>query len=133
MSTRPLKEITFKDLGLSFDKHPLTNQPSVVKNENAISRSIKNLVLTSQYERLFQPFVFSDVKSSLFDNHDPITVQMIKTSIEDVIASYEPRAKLISVELVDRLELNAYEVTVTYMPLNTKSVVSVEMFLERIR
>ena len=133
MATRPIKEILYKDLDITFAKHPITNQPAVLKNENAISRAVKNLVLTNKYERRFQPTVYSDVVASLFENFDPVTVQVIKNDIRNVIRNYEPRADLIRIDLHDNLELNGIDVTIVYRPLNAKELVNIAVFLERTR
>lgn len=129
----PLKEIIYKDLDLTFAKHPVTNQPAVLKNANAISRSIKNLVLTNRFERLFQPNTYSDVVATLFENFDPITVQILKNAIIDVIKNNEKRAQLMDVIINEDFDNNGLEVTVMYMPLNAREIVEVRIFLERTR
>jgi phage baseplate assembly protein W len=133
MATRPLKDIIFKDLDITFAKHPITNQPAVLKNENAISRAVKNLVLTNKYERRFRPNVYSDVIASLFENFDPITVQIISNDVKNVVKNYEPRAELLRVNLVEDLDHNGFTISITYRPLNFKDLVIIDVFIERVR
>lgn len=132
MST-PLKEILYKDLDITFSMHPYTKQPAVLKNSNAISRAVKNLVLTNRNERLFQPYVYSNVVATLFENFDPITVQILKNDITNVIKNYEPRAEIIRLDVVENFDNNGLDVTIRYKPLNSKEVVEIDLFLERTR
>lgn len=133
MAITPLKQVIFKDLDIKFQAHPETGQLSVLKNHAAITRSIKNLVFTNKYESLFKPNVYSNVYASLFDNFDPITAQVLRNDVRDVINNYEPRAELISISLQEELDLNGITITVTYRPLNMAEPVTIDVFLERIR
>ena len=58
----------FKDLSASFQTNPLSNDLIALKNESSIARSVRNLVLTIQGERPFQPTLGTGVNNLLFDN-----------------------------------------------------------------
>lgn len=106
--------IGFKDISMSFQENPLTNDLIPLKNENAIAQSIKNLVLTTPGERLFNPELGSGIYESLFDQIDIISATQIKTSAENTINTYEPRVRLIEVTVSPRPDDNAFDMTVNY-------------------
>ena len=57
----------FKDISLSFTPHPITKDLTILKNENAIKKSVRNLVQTIPTERFFNSALGSEVRDSLFD------------------------------------------------------------------
>lgn len=95
----PLERVSkeFKDISMSFQTNPLNFDIIAIKNENAIARSIRNLVLTMPGERFFRQRLGSNVKNLLFENVDPIIISAMQDEIESVIKNYEPRVELISV------------------------------------
>lgn len=100
----------FKDISMSFQINPLSYDLITVKNETAIARSLRNLVLTNRGERFFDSNLGSRVNNLLFENLDDITASSVRSEIENVINNYEPRVELISVEVTpdyDNGELNA--------------------------
>jgi phage baseplate assembly protein W len=104
----------FKDISMSFQENPLTNDLIPLKNENAIAQSIKNLILTSPGERFFNPDLGSGIFESLFDNIDFISATQIQSSAENTINTYEPRVRLIEVKVDPRPDDNAFDMTVNY-------------------
>lgn len=104
----------FKDINLFFEPHPVTNDIQVLTNERAINRSIRNLVETIPTERFFNSDIGSDVRSSLFENIDIITLVVIENQIFDCIRRYEPRVTNLNVEVNESLDENTFEVTITY-------------------
>lgn len=105
---------SFKDISLSFEPHPVTKDLAILKNERAISRSIRNIVETIPNERYFDPDFGSDVRSSLFENVDFGIVGVIESQILESIANYEPRVDNVQVEVLPEFDNNALEVTVIY-------------------
>jgi phage baseplate assembly protein W len=112
----PLNRISksFKDISLSFQVSPLTYDLIAIKNENAIARSIRNLVLTNQGERFFNNNLGSRVNSLLFESLDDITASSVRDEIENVINNYEPRVELISVDAVPDYDNNELKITIKY-------------------
>ena len=68
----------FKDLSMSFKYNPLSGDLIALKNENAIARAVRNIVLTSPGEKLFDPDFGSSVSEILFENVDDITAVSIQ-------------------------------------------------------
>ena len=112
----PLERVSkgFKDISMSFEANPLNNDLIGVKNDTAIARSIRNLVLTTPGERFFNPNLGSRVSESLFDNVDEISAASIKDEIEETIINYEPRVKLQSVKVNPDYDNHTFDVTLIY-------------------
>ena len=98
----PVERISkgFRDISMSFKTNPITNDVIGVNNDIAISRSIRNLVLTTPGERFFNPDLGSRVSQSLFENIDEISAATIRDEIEETIIRYEPRVKLQDVKAI---------------------------------
>lgn len=104
----------FKDISSSFQVNPLTYDLIAIKNETAIARSIRNLVLTSPGERFFNPTIGSKVSKLLFENVDTLTGSAIRDEIELTITNYEPRVRLTDVKVVPDYDLGEFDVTISY-------------------
>jgi phage baseplate assembly protein W len=104
----------FKDISLSFDMHPVTRDILVLKDADAIKRSIRNIVQTLPGERFFNSNIGSDVTTSLFDFIDFGSASTIQSQIKNAIINYEPRADNIKVEVIPRYDENAFEITVYF-------------------
>ena len=105
---------SFKDISLSFDPHPVTKDLPILKNQNSIIRSIRNLVETIPNERFFNPSLGSDVRSSLFEFVDFAAASVIRDQILNTISNYEPRVDNTDVEVEPRPDSNEFEVTVIF-------------------
>jgi len=105
---------SFKDISLSFDPHPVTKDLPILKNQNAIIRSIRNLVETIPNERFFNPNLGSNVRSSLFDFVDFATASVIREQIINTISNYEPRVDNVDIEVNPSPDTNEFEVTVIF-------------------
>ena len=112
----PVERISrgFKDISMSFEVNPITDDIIGVKNDTAIARSIRNLVLTSPGERFFNPKLGSEVNEILFDTVDDISAAVIRDEIEQTIIKFEPRVKLEDVKVKGDFENNQFDVTITY-------------------
>ena len=104
----------FKDISLSFDKHPVTNDILALKNEDAIKRSVRNIVNTVPSERFFNPIFGSDVKVSLFDFVDFGTASILEKQIQVAIENYEPRINNLFVDVNPKPDQNEFEITVSF-------------------
>jgi phage baseplate assembly protein W len=105
---------SFKDISLSFEPHPVTKDLPILKNERAITRSIRNLVETIPTERFFNSLLGSEVRSSLFEFVDYGTASVIQTQIETTIRNYESRVDNVKVEVDPQPDNNSFGVTVTF-------------------
>ena len=104
----------FLDLSASFQSSPLSSDLLVLKNENAIARSVRNLVLTIQGERPFAPILGSNVNNLLFENIDKLTAAAIRTEIRNTIENYEPRVEINEIIVDPNYDNNEFNVTVQY-------------------
>ena len=112
----PLERVSqgFKDISMSFQSNPLTKDLIALKNENAIARSVKNIVFTNPGEKFFNPRFGSRITNSLFENADDLTAIEIQTQIEESIERNEPRVRLTSVKAFANIDGNAFDVVITY-------------------
>ena len=104
----------FKDLSASFQTNPLSNDLIALKNESSIARSVRNLVLTIQGERPFQPTLGTGVNNLLFDNMDKLTASAIRSELRTTIENYEPRVEINEILVEPDFEGNAFHVTLQY-------------------
>ncbi len=104
----------FKDLSASFQTNPLSNDLIALKNESSIARSVRNLVLTIQGERPFQPTLGTGVNNLLFDNMDKLTASSIRSELRTTIENYEPRVEINEIIVEPDFERNAFHVTLQY-------------------
>ena len=112
----PLNKVSqgFKDISMSFQANPLNNDLIGLKNENAIARSIKNIVFTVPGEKFFNENFGSDVSEVLFENINEITASTIEDQIRLSIENYEPRVELIDVQAIPNFDNNQFDAIVTY-------------------
>ena len=104
----------FRDLSASFQTNPLSNDLIALKNESAIARSVRNLVLTGQGERPFQPVLGTGVSRLLFENMDKLTASAIRSELRTTIENYEPRVEINEIIVEPDPEGNAMDVTLQY-------------------
>lgn len=105
---------SFKDISLSFDPHPITKDLPVLVNQQAIRRSIRNLVQTIPTERFFNPTLGSDVRESLFEFVDFGTASVIRDQILNTISNFEPRVNDVDVQVDPRPDENEFEITIIF-------------------
>jgi len=104
----------FKDINLSFEPHPVTKDLQILKNENAIRRSVRNIVETIPTERFFNSLLGSDVRRSLFEFVDFGTASIIQGQIEIAIDNFEKRVENVVVEVQPIPDDNTFNVTVIF-------------------
>tara|TARA_B100000287_G_C20052101_1_gene550810 strand:- start:109 stop:501 length:393 start_codon:yes stop_codon:yes gene_type:complete len=125
---------TFKDLSVTFKKHPVTDDVITVKDKAAITQSIKNLLLTRKGERLFQPQLGSNLQKSLFEPLDYGTAGMIKSQVKETIKRWEPRVIVEDVRCEPDFNTNGYEVELFYRIIGREDrQQQAGFFLERTR
>ena len=112
----PLERVSpgFKDLSMTFQANPLNFDLIGLKNENAIARSVRNIVFTLPGEKFFDQNFGSRISASLFENIDDITASVIVDEISHSIERYEPRVDLINVEVFPDFDNNSFEVLIIY-------------------
>lgn len=135
MARGPLinREPDYVDLDLDFFPNPSTADISMKRGDDAIKRSIRNLILTNYYERPFQPGIGSSVTKLLFDNATPMTAAFVQQAVTTCIRNFEPRVRLNEVIVEIDPDNNGFNVTMKYTILNRESPSVTSLFLERIR
>lgn len=105
---------SFKDLSFNFSKNPITNDVVILKNEEAIKQSVKNLVLTKIGERPFNPYLGTDTTSYLFELSSAVSANSLIEAIEKVLLENEPRIRLVNISVDVEEDRNDYEVYIEY-------------------
>lgn len=127
------REPDYTDIDLDFFKDPTTKDLIKKTGDDAIKRSIRNLVFTNFYDRPFQPYIGSHIRKVLFDPISPMTKILLQNAISQVINNFERRVKLLSVDVSEDIDNNGYNVRLQYVILNRNLPITTNMFLERIR
>ena len=104
----------FKDISLSFKRHPVTNDVTILRNEDAIKRSVINLTRTRINERFFNDLVGTSIQDALFENMNSGVEAALEQEITSLLTNYEPRIDLNSVYVIADQDSNALEIQVDY-------------------
>ena len=112
----PLERVSqgFKDISMTFKQNPLNRDLIVLKNENAIARSIRNIVLTLPGEKFFNENFGSNVSKLLFENLDVLTASQIEDEITTSIVNYEPRVSLVKLTVTPNFETGEFDTVIVY-------------------
>lgn len=129
----PTYQKTYKDLDLDFTPHPVTGDIVQVKDANSVKRGIKNILLTENQERLFQPEIGSGLKNLLFEPMSDLTTQILEDEVRAAIEAWEGRAEIIELVVTPEEEYNRYRVAVSFRIINTLEEQQLEVFLQRER
>jgi len=105
---------SFKDISLSFTKHPVTNDLIILKNEDAIKKSVINLVRTRLNERFFNDLLGTSVENSLFELSDSDLFSFLEEEIITLIKNFEPRINLKNILLEFIEDSNDLNIKITY-------------------
>ncbi len=125
---------SFKDLSITFDKNPVTDDLIVTKDFAAIKQSIQNLLLTSPGERFFNPNIGSRIANALFEPLDFIGVNLIISEIRYTISAFEPRVELEDVTVDIDYDNNGYNISIEYKVVGLpEKTTNLDIFLERTR
>lgn len=126
-------EVAFSDLGVTMTAHPVNKRPPVFKNEEAVKRAIKNLILTSRFERPYEPLYGCNIYNRLFENFDPIEEATLKADIEEAISNYEPRAIVEDTIVRANFDQNELYVTIRFRVVNQAEPTELEVVIQRTR
>tara|TARA_Y100000992_G_scaffold244458_1_gene175574 strand:- start:84 stop:476 length:393 start_codon:yes stop_codon:yes gene_type:complete len=129
----PTYQKIYKDLDLDFTPHPVTGDIVQVKDSNSVKRGIKNILLTENRERLFQPEIGSGLKNLLFEQMSDLTTQILEDEVRSAVEAWEGRAEILEIVVTPEEELNRYRVAVTFRIINTLEEQQLEVFLQRER
>lgn len=124
---------TFIDLDLNFIANPVTGDVSRRFDENAIKQSVKSLILTNHYERLFHPEIGSQVNSLLFEPFSPLTKVMMERAIFTTLNNFEPRVEVLDVQCNLNPDNHTVYVVIQFKIINTQRPIVVDLTLQRTR
>lgn len=127
------KDKLFSDLGISFTPHPVTGNLPVYKNSEAVSRALKNLILTNHNERPYEPLFGANLTARMFENFSFLTARNIELDIRRAIKNFEPRVKVQEVKVVADEDRNGVNVTLQYTFLSSEQTDTIQVFVERVR
>ena len=123
----------FRDLDLNFQPNPVTKDVAVKEDEEAVKRSLRNLILLKRYEKPFHPEISSGIQDLLFENYDPVTYAVMRSQITDMIRRYEPRVENLEVVFDAAPDQNAITISILFTIINRQEVFQTNIFLERTR
>lgn len=124
---------TYKDLDLDFTANPITGDLVTVADSVSVKRGIKNILLTQNTERLFQPEVGSGIKNLLFEQMSDLTASILEDEVRSAIEAWEGRAEVLEIIVTPEEENNRYRVAVTFRIINQIEEQTLEVFLQRER
>ena len=124
---------TFSDLDFNFIRHPVSSDVTSRYDEEAIKQSIRNLILTKNFERPFRSNIGSQIKTLLFEPISPLLATMLQNVIVNTINNHEPRVDLLDVNVIFSPENNDAYVTIVFKIKNTETPITVNLLLERTR
>ena len=123
----------YSDLDFTFTRKPGTNDVALSYDAQAVTRSIRNLILTNPYERLWNPNISTNLGALLFENISPISADLIESEIKLLLRNFEPRAILADLVVTPKPENNSYSVYLSYYLENATIPTTVTLLLERNR
>ena len=124
---------TYSDLDLNFQIHPVRKDINRHIGDLSVINSVKNLILTSRYERPFQPDLGSNIRRLLFENMDTVTATAIEREITQTLENFEPRVNVSRAEVRADFDNNGFSVYLEFFVQNRTEPISIQFFLERVR
>tara|TARA_B100001059_G_scaffold219715_1_gene241019 strand:- start:102 stop:527 length:426 start_codon:yes stop_codon:yes gene_type:complete len=123
----------YKDLDLDFQKNTATKDIQKLTDIESVKRSVRNLIKLNHYEKPFRPEVGSNLRAMLFENITPQINHAISKQIDLLIRNYEPRCRLVQLNVQPDVDRNGYRASISFYVVNSPERVEVETFLERLR
>lgn len=123
----------YKDLSLSFTKNPVTSDVVTVTGADAVKRAIRNILATRPGEVPFMPNFGTRLDALLFEPIDPITTAQIELEIRGSIKAFEPRARIITLQVTPTVGELQYQVDLTIQIINLPEPVTLTVFITRLR
>ena len=123
----------YKDLDLDFQKNTATKDIQKLTDIEAVKRSVRNLIKLNHYEKPFRPEVGSNLRAMLFENITPQINHAISKQIDLLIRNYEPRCRLVQLNVQPDVDRNGYRASISFYVVNSPERVQVDTFLERLR
>jgi phage baseplate assembly protein W len=132
-SNPPRNSVVYRDLPLNFISNPITKTIKPLKNEDAIKRAVRSLILTNKYERPYAPNYGGNITALLFENFTPALAVEIKERIKDIMTTYEPRAEVEAIDVTQNDDQNELRISIVFRPINQVDATELKFTVERIR
>tara|TARA_B100000902_G_C26781733_1_gene655400 strand:- start:19 stop:420 length:402 start_codon:yes stop_codon:yes gene_type:complete len=112
----PLERISkgFKDISMSFQINPLSNDLIALKNANAIARSVRNIIFTLPGEKMFNPDFGTNITDSLFELLDSTSASVVQDQIKYSLETFEPRISILDIIVTPNFNELGYDIEITY-------------------
>lgn len=130
-NSRSVKKYT--DLNLLLTTNPVTKDVTKKVDEEAIKTSVRNLVLTKNFERPFHPEIGCQINNLLFENMTPVIVQVAKKTIFDVIEKFEPRVNVLDVNISTYPDNNYFVADIVFRIINSEIPITLRTLVQRVR
>ena len=104
----------FKDINLSFKRHPVTNDVVTIRNEDAIKRSVKNIIFTILGEKPFEPDFGSAMNDALFNLDTNLNEIRVSDEIISALNIFEPRIDNVEATVQVSPDTNEMNATIQY-------------------
>lgn len=124
---------TFSDISLGFGTNPVTADVVEVTGENAVKTAIRNLINTKNFDRPFHPEIGCGIHNLLFENFTPLTLELAKRTVFDILKAYEPRAVVTNIRIGETQDSNELTVTVEFKLVNSDKPLTVTTILNKAR
>lgn len=123
----------YSDIDLSFIPHPISGDITILRDANAVKRSVRNLMFMGKFDRPFEPDLGANLRQLLFEPINPMTERAIDMQIRGAISRYEPRVTITDLTVEARPDEYGYNVTLSFVIDTLSSVETISSFLEKIR
>ena len=123
----------YKDLNLDFQQNTATKDIQKIEDVESVKRSVRNLINLNHYEKPFHPEIGSNLRGMLFENITPQMTHAISKQIDLLLKNFEPRCRLVQINVQPFIERNGYRASISFFVVNTPERVEMESFLERLR
>lgn len=130
----------YSDFDISFSPDPVSKDLSKVEDVEAVEQSLKLLIMTNYYERVFQPAVGGDVRRMLFEPLDDATLTILTQTIADVIRLFERRATVRYIDVYtdkkptgEFLDPNMLWIEIAFTVVNLPNLITTGVLLRRLR
>jgi phage baseplate assembly protein W len=124
----------YSDFDFVFKKHPVTKDVPIKRDVEAVKQSVRNILLTRRGEKFFDPDFGGSLTEFLFENFDPIVEAEMNQRIINTLRNYEPRVKVLNIEIEDLSERNALHLRLEVQILSPENLTTdIEFIIERLR
>lgn len=131
MATRNTRQ--YSDFNLLFTRHPVTGDVTRKNDEEAVKASLRNLISTRNYERPFHPEIGCQIHGLLFENVNPVSIQVMKKTIYDAINKFEPRVTVLDVVIRDNSDNNEIACDIIFRLNNSDKPITITTLITRVR